>query len=70
MMKRFNHLYDSIVILGCKIVIMDEDKNTKSYRYEKNNGQLLKTLEVFTGRKVGDTVAIKGKNWTIEDIIF
>jgi hypothetical protein len=57
------------VVLGCKVVIRNETKETKSYIYDLKYGILPKTVEVFTGHKVGDIVEISGEKWKIEDII-
>ncbi len=57
------------VILGCKVVIRNENKETKTYKYDLINGTLPKAVEVFTGHNVGDMVELLGKEWKIEDII-
>lgn len=43
---------------------------TKTYKYDMVNGMLPKTVEVFTGCKVGDVIEMMGKEWRIEDVIF
>lgn len=58
------------VVLGCKIVIRNEEKETKTYKYDYNNGFWPKALDVFTGHKVGDTVEILGEIWKIIDVVF
>ena len=58
------------VTLGCKVVIRNIDKETKTYKYDMVNGMLPKAVEVFTGCKVGDVIEIMGKEWRIEDVIF
>lgn len=58
------------VILGCKVVIRNADKDTKTYKYDLMNGVLPKAVIVFTGHKVGDMVELMGKEWKIEDVIF
>ena len=45
-------------------------KETKTYKYDMVNGMLPKTVEVFTGCKVGDVIEMMGKEWRIEDVIF
>lgn len=57
------------VILGCKVVIRNEAKETKSFMYDLQRGVLPKAVEVFTGHKVGDTIEMLGGVWKIEDII-
>lgn len=57
------------VILGCKVVIHNEDDETKTFKYDLMNGGLPKTLKVFTGHKVGDIIEILGKEWKIVDVI-
>ncbi|MCM1235728.1 MAG: hypothetical protein NC489_37005 [Ruminococcus flavefaciens] len=57
------------VILGCKVVIRNADKETKTYKYDLINGVLPKVTEVFTGHKVGDIIELMGKEWKIEDVI-
>ena len=57
------------VILGCKVVLRDENRETKTYKYDLINGKLPQAIEVFTGHKVGDMVELSGKEWKIEDII-
>lgn len=57
------------VILGCKVVIRNADKETKVYKYDLMNGMLPKAVEVFMGHKVGDMIELLGKEWKIEDII-
>ena len=57
------------VILGCKVVIRNENRETKTYKYDLINGKLPQAVEVFTGHKVGDMVELQGKEWKIEDII-
>lgn len=56
--------------LGCKIVIRNIDKKTKTYKYDMVNGMLPKAVEVFTGCKVGDAIKMMGNEWRIEDVIF
>lgn len=58
------------VTLGGKVVIRNIDKETKTYKYDMVNGMLPKTVEVFTGCKVGDVIEMMGKEWRIEDVIF
>ena len=58
------------VTLGCKVVIRNIDKETKTYKYDMVNGMLPKAVEVFTGCKVGDVIEMRGKEWRIEDVIF
>ena len=58
------------VTLGCKVVIRNIDKETKTYKYDIVNGMLPKAVEVFTGCKVGDVIEMMGKEWRIEDVIF
>ena len=58
------------VILGCKVVIRNADKETKTYKYDLMNGVLPKGVETFTGHKVGEMVELMGQEWKIEDIIF
>ena len=58
------------VTLGCKVVIRNIDKETKTYKYDMVNGMLPKAVEVFTGCKVGDVIEMMGKEWRIEDVIF
>lgn len=58
------------VTLGCKVVIRNIDRETKTYKYDMVNGMLPKAVEVFTGCKVGDAIEMMGKEWRIEDIIF
>ena len=58
------------VILGCKVVIRNKDKETQIYKYDLINGMLPKAVEVFTGCKVGDVIEIMGKEWKIENVIF
>lgn len=57
------------VILGCKVVIRNADKETKTYKYDLINGALPKVAEVFTGHKVGNIIELMGKEWKIEDVI-
>ena len=57
------------VVLGCKIVIRNEENETKTYKYDLIRGVLPKALEVFTGHKVGDLVEMSGSKWKIEDVI-
>lgn len=58
------------VTLGCKVVIRNIDKETKTYKYDMVNGILPKVVKVFTGCKVGDVIEMRGKEWRIEDVIF
>lgn len=58
------------VTLGCKVIIRNIDKETKTYKYDMVNGMLPKAVEVFTGCKVGDVIEMMGKEWRIEDVIF
>lgn len=58
------------VSFGCKIVMRNEAKDTKTFKYDLQQGTLPKALEVFTGHSVGDTIEMRGDVWTIEDIIF
>ena len=60
----------SEVTLGCKVVVRNADKETKTYKYDMLNGTLPKAVGVFTGCKVGDVVVLQGKEWKIEDVIF
>jgi len=39
------------------------------YKYDLYKGTLPKTVEIFTGHKVGDVVELLGKEWKIEDVI-
>lgn len=57
------------VILGCKIIIRNAEKEVKTYKYDLQQGILPRTLEVFTGHKVGDMVELMGIVWKIEDIV-
>lgn len=57
------------VILGCKVVIRNADKKTKTYKYDLINAALPKAVEVFTGHKVGDMLELMGEKWKIEDVI-
>lgn len=57
------------IILGCKVMVRNADKETKTYKYDLMNGTLPKAVDVFTGHKVGDTVELMGKEWKIEDVI-
>lgn len=57
------------VTLGCKITVRNEEKTTKTYKYDLKDGKLPTVLEVFTGCQVGDTVLIQGQEWKIEDIV-
>lgn len=57
------------VTLGCKIIIRNEDKETKTYKYDLVNGKLPTALEVFTGHRIGDIVIIQRIEWKIEDIV-
>ena len=57
------------VILGCKVVIRNENRETKTYKYDLINGKLPQAVEVFTGHKVGDMIELQGKEWKIEDVI-
>jgi hypothetical protein len=57
------------VMLGCKVVIGNTEKETKTYKYDFINGVLPQTLEVFTGHKIGDVVELMGKEWKIQDIV-
>lgn len=56
------------VVLGCKITIRNKAKETKTYKYDFNNGKWLSALNVFTGHKVGDIIEISGVEWKIEDV--
>ena len=56
------------VTLGCKIIVRNVAKDIKSYKYDFHQGSWPKTLDVFTGHKVGDTVELLGETWKIEDI--
>lgn len=58
------------VSIGCKVVISNSDKESKTFKYDKVNGVLPKTVEVFTGCKVGDIIELMGKKWRIEDVLF
>lgn len=58
------------VILGCKVVIRNENNETKTYKYDLMNGTLPKALEAFTGHKTGDVIEMLGCEWKIEDVIF
>lgn len=58
------------VSLGCKVIISNNDKERKTFIYDKINGVLPKTVEVFTRCKVGDIIELMGKEWKIEDVIF
>ena len=51
---------DITVSLGCEVVIYNENNVRKRYKYDFFKGVFPKTLEVFTGHKVGDTVEILG----------
>lgn len=57
------------VTLGCKVVIRDKNKTTKTYKYDLLNGKLPTTVEIFTGHKIGDYVEMDGEQWKIEDVI-
>lgn len=57
------------VILGCKVVIRNAEKKTKTYKYDLINAALPKAVEVFTGHKVGDMIELMGEEWKIEDVI-
>lgn len=57
------------VTLGCKVVIRDKNKTTKTYKYDLLNGKLPTTIEIFTGHKIGDYVEMDGEQWKIEDVI-
>ena len=57
------------IILGCKVVICDSDRETKTYKYDLINGTLPKAVEVFTGHKIGDIIELMGREWKIEDVI-
>lgn len=59
---------DITVSLGCEVVIYNENNVRKRYKYDFFKGVLPKTLEVFTGHKVGDTVEMLGDKWIIEEI--
>lgn len=59
---------DITVSLGCEVVIYNENNGRKRYKYDFFKGVLPKTLEVFTGHKVGDTVEMLGDKWIIEEI--
>lgn len=57
------------VTLGCKVVIRNVDKETKTFKYDMLNGKLPKAVEIFTGCKVGDIIELSGKEWKVEDVI-
>lgn len=57
------------VTMGCKVVILNANGETKTYKYDLINGVLPKTVEIFTGHKVGDTIELSGQQWKIEDVI-
>lgn len=57
------------VTMGCKVVIWNTNRETKIYKYDLINGALPKTVEIFTGHKVGDTIELSGQQWKIEDVI-
>lgn len=59
---------DITVSLGCEVVIYNENNVRKRYKYDFFKGVFPKTLEVFTGHKVGDTVEMLGDKWIIEEI--
>lgn len=58
------------VVLGCKVVIRNADKGTKTFKYDLVNGALPKNLKIFTGHKMNDMIEYKEQEWKIEDIIF
>ena len=58
------------VILGCKVVIRNENNETKTYKYDLMNGTVPKALEVFTDHKAGDVIEMLGCEWKIEDVVF
>ena len=58
------------VILGCKVVIRNENNETKTYKYDLMNGTVPKELEVFTDHKAGDVIEMLGCEWKIEDVVF
>ena len=57
------------VILGCKVIVRNSNKKTKTYKYDLIDGVMPKTVEIFTGHKIGDYVEINGEQWKIEDVI-
>lgn len=57
------------IILGCKVVIRNSDRETKTYKYDLINSTLPKAVEVFAGHKIGDIIELMGREWKIEDVI-
>lgn len=58
-----------VVTLGCKVVLRNTKKETKIYKYDLFNGVFPKSIEIFTGHKVGDMIEFLGSEWKIEDVI-
>ena len=60
------------VVIGCNITVRNEvTREIKCIKYAYGeDGSWLDSLDVFKGRKVGDTVEIDEEFWKIEDITF
>jgi len=58
------------VTLGCLIIVRNlENNGTKRFKYDYANGRWLEILNVFSHRKVGDTIELSGEKWIIEEIL-
>lgn len=56
------------VVLGCKVVVKDNTGEDRTFKFDYINGEIPAMIKPLVGHRVGDTVILSGKTYSIVDV--